>query len=267
MNLYKCHILDKLNESKVDQHPFHHLFIENIFPIDLYQSINGVVCDIEISNKFEFRPQDNVKYLNKRFPIFDHSNPRIQQIKTLFEDKDIKDLVLSKFFINFPIVGKIGIHENEFEFVCSDANRFQNIHVDVPAKFLSFVFYFPNTTTAISQSEQYDNGTILYDKNLQPIKKAKYVPNSVCIFAPHLYSYHGFNTTIPRTALVMFYVDKSIFNHFGHSELTIESFKDLIITKLSKYPLIEYSNDADKMQKEKSICKINDPNGRVMIQS
>jgi len=135
---------------------------------------------------------------------------------------------------------------------------------------VSFVFYIPESDE-LKDDDTLKNSTVLYDKNLNPCYKAKYIPNSVCIFAPHFYSYHGFDTTIERTALVMFYINEKLFDEYAenvakiHRKLGFDrkflSFKTNICDKLTKFPLLEYRDKSitDEMRN----CKINGENGRV----
>ena len=262
------HILEKINNSKVDFEPFNHIFIENIFSDEFYTSLKKI-CD---NPEFVLtRGQDNKSFTNNRYPIY--NNSKYDELKTfinIFESKEVKNALLSKFYkepSNF--INNINIHQNECEFVYTPINKFQNIHTDIPSKFLSMVFYFPNDVH-ISEKEQFENGTILYDKELNPVQKAKFIPNSVCIFAPHLYTYHGFNTTIERTALVMFYIHDELHKQHERSlqqkrtnESKISSFKSQMLTKVQSFPMIEYENK--NILEFFSECKINAPLGRIYL--
>jgi hypothetical protein len=91
--------------------------------------------------------------------------------------------LLSKFYIapKQEFCSLLCIHE-EFEYIFTAAGRFQNIHVDIPPKYLSFVFYIPECEVTSDEAEK--NATILYDRNLTPQHKARFQANSVCVFAP-----------------------------------------------------------------------------------
>lgn len=146
------------------------------------------------------------------------------------------------------------------------AGRFQNIHVDIPPKFLSFVFYFPEF--AIDEDAELKNATVFYDKDLEPQYKARYRPNSVGVFAPHFYSYHGFASTIDREVLVMFYIHPEEMDRWqllrGQEEPPFEAIRAVIDDKLTRYPLIEYGLDPARRQAEREACQIDAPQGRVM---
>jgi hypothetical protein len=165
----------------------------------------------------------------------------------------------------------MSIHLNEFEYFYTKASRFQNIHVDIPPKFMSFVFYVPEFP--VTPDQELENATILYDKSLVPHHKARFKSNSVCVFVPHYYSYHGFASTIDRDVLVMFYVNQEELNlwqttrqqHGESPPFTI--LLDAIMRKLRAWPLIEYGADDRKILEERDACRVNAPQGRVMINS
>ena len=120
---------------------------------------------------------------------------------------------------------------HDMQFVFTDENRFQKIHTDIPAQFISVNFYIPEDD--LTENEELDNGTILYDKELNPCKVIRYRENSVSFFAPHFYSYHGFNTTIKnRNTLLFFYAQKDLIKRFmltkeSEWEQDPDKFKDL----------------------------------------
>ena len=263
------YILNKINESKIDKHPFYHMYIENFFPDEMYNEIEKKSKILHNSNFMTTREQDNKNFVNKRVSLVNIEN----NLKHIFESNEIKIALLSKFYVNpEKIANKISIHEEEFEFVYTEAGMFQNIHTDIPAKFLSMVFYIP--FEKIDEKEELNNGTILYDADLNPIKKIRYVKNSLCIFAPNFNSYHGFDTTVSRTSLIMFYINKEILNTHqtsiknikklkNYEKIEQEIFKKNIYKKLADNNLIEYSIDKN-IDEEYKNCKINAPSGRIM---
>jgi hypothetical protein len=117
--------------------------------------------------------------------------------------------------------------------------------VDIPPKFMSFVFYVPEGS--VSTDEEKSNATVMYDDKLQPFQHAKYKANSVCIFVPHFCSYHGFASTTPRDVLVMFLVQGQALSRWAaarkRDQPPFSTFLDAIETKLQAYPLLEYGMD------------------------
>lgn len=263
------HVLKRMLAAKVGTTPFYHSYVSDIFPSDFYRAVRkdmlahkgGMLVD---------RVQDNPLYTNRRYSLWDDRGPIAETLRYVFSDTEVKRAIAAKFFIDpsRQLTDLLSIHR-EFEYVYSEPNRFQNIHVDIPPKFISFVFYLPATDLAPEVAAQ--NATIFYDSELRPQYKAMYQPNSVGIFSPHLYSYHGFDTTVEREALVMFYVDmKSLdeyntFHQSGTDAPPFTGFRDRVRERLQRFPLIEYGNDPDRIQKAYDACKVNAPQGRVMI--
>lgn len=264
--VYKEYTLNKINEAKVGEEPFYHMYIEDILHEDLYKALKEKSDYYNNSRYLTTRLQDNKSFVNNRYSIAYSKDSVLKTFYNLFSDKDIKLALLSKFFVNpDKFINSISVFKEELEFVYTKGAKFQNIHVDIPSKYISTVFYFPDTI--LSEQEQLDNGTILYNKDIQPIQKSKYKPNSVCIFAQHFYSYHGFNTTIDRNSLVLFYVNNdTIIRDLQPTTTSLKErtdFKNSIFDKLREYPLIEYKNK--NLRNEYDMCKINSNKGRVMI--
>lgn len=262
----KNYILKKLNEQPVSEYPFYHMYIENILPDELYKEIKEKNNFYNNKKFLQARHQDNKNFVNSKFSLPLSNDPLLKFVYDLFNDNDIKLAFLKKFFIEpEKFIKSVSVFKHECEFVYTPPNKAQDIHVDIPSKYVSLVFYLPDEDN-LTEEEQYNNSTFLYDDNLNPVKNAKYKANSVCVFAPHFYSYHGFNTTVDRNALVMFYVNDAIINEdlraTENTEKERKRFKDNILNKMKQHPLIEY--------KEKDLniiynnCKINYNKGRVL---
>ncbi len=265
---YKDHVLERIHDTPVGEQPYRHMFIKNVFPDELYDAALRKMTQYKFGGKLEERLQDNPDYVNTRFRLNETKDAEPLYIQHLFEDADIKRALVENFYLNATddLINQLRIHYDEYEFVFIEKNRFQNIHVDIPAKFMSMVFYFPETPPTEAEAEY--NGTVLYDKDLTPHHPAKYTPNSVGIFVPHFYSYHGFSTTIDRHVIVMFYVSDSEFDDWVTARrkdvAPFADIKDCIERKLLKYPLIEYGENPERIAAEKAACKINAPRGRVL---
>src|SRR5262249_11748917 len=147
------------------------------------------------------RLQDSAAFVNRRHRLFTSENGVTACVRAVFSDPEVKVALLRKFYAvpSRALADTLVIHE-EFEYVFTQAERFQTIHLDIPPKFLSFVFYIP--TMPMTPEDAAANATVLYDKALEPHHRAQFEANSVCIFAPHFYSYHGFASTRDRDALV-----------------------------------------------------------------
>ena len=96
--------------------------------------------------------------------------------------------------------------------------------------------------------------------------------NSVCVFVPHFYSYHGFSSTRERDVIVMFLVSKTELDAWNAMRKSkrdtgpeYEGIANMIEDKLNRHPLIEYGSDPERVKLERDRCQINAPQGRVMI--
>ena len=150
----KIHVLNRIKSTDINTYPFYNIYIENIFPDVFYEKLKDYEIDI---------------------------------VKFIFDDYEIKHSITEKFYINTDFIDEI-VFKHDLQFVFTDKDRFQKIHTDIPAQFVSVVFYLPEEN--ISECDELNNGTILYDKELKPVKVSKFIGNSVSFFAPHFYSYH-----------------------------------------------------------------------------
>jgi len=265
----KSRVLQGLQRTPLGVQPFHHLYVDEIFPPEFYAALKGLASEFERGGRFQARKQDNRAYVNRRCNLVNEAAPEARLVYDVFSDPEVKRAALSRFYSGNlqQLADSLCIHE-EFEFTFTAAGRFQNIHVDIPPKYLSFVFYLPDGV--LDEDTQRHNATILYDRNLRPYHYASYRANSVCIFAPHLYTYHGFSTTVDRPALVLFYVNPVELREFndrvrdGADVAPYDFLMDAGARKLLAHPLIEYGDDPGRVARERAHCRVNAPMGRVI---
>lgn len=264
----RAHVLKRVTEAKIGEKPFYHTFIDGIFPDDFYEALHAHMISHKHGDQIQARLQDNPKFVNRRFNLVDNQDLIVRQFRAIFNDDEIRRVLFDKFYVNKnEDLSKIKIHK-EFEYVFCEPDRFQNIHVDISPKFMSFVFYIPEGEVTPEAEER--NATVLYDKDLKPQYAARFRRNSVCIFVPHFYSYHGFSSTIERDVLVMFYVQSDEMKNWkrihNYDKPPFNRVLDVIESKLHSHPLIEYGADPTRIAAERAACRINRPNGRVVAE-
>lgn len=264
----RAHVLGRIEAAVVGTEPFHHAYIERIFPPDLYDALRAHVSDCKTGGAVQERPQDNPAFLNRRYNLFHRTEEVVERVRAIFSDPAVKRALLAKFYLSpsRALVDALAIHE-EFEYVFTEAGRFQNVHVDIPPKYMSFVFYVP--LVEVPPGEEARNATILYDKDLEPHYRARFRPNSVCIFVPHFHSYHGFSSTIERDALVMFYVNRDQLRAWQtrpgpQAAPPFSDLLDAVEAKLRLHPLREFGDGEERLRAERAACRVNAPQGRVL---
>jgi hypothetical protein len=263
------HVLSRIRQTAPGEHPFRHAYIERILPDDVYDAVHAHMLSCKYGGDVQDRGQDSAAFTNKRTNLFESEDDVAACLRAVFSAPEIKLALLDKFYVSpSPAFAQaLSIHE-EFEYFYTEKDRVQNIHVDIPPKYLSFVFYIPERP--ITLEEEARNGTILYDKALRPHYPARFRPNSVCIFAPHFSTYHGFSTTIDRDVLVMFYVNPDDLRQWREARQTggdtppFAPFRSAVARKLSAHPLIEFAGAPDRLEEERSACLVNAPLGRVL---
>ena len=268
----KMHVLKRIKTTEINTYPFYNVYIENIFPETFYEKLKNLMIYYKYNSKLENRNWDNPDFMNKKISLNNVEDYEINIVKYIFEDSEIKKSIMEKFYLTPNFIDEI-VFKHDLQFVFTEKNKFQKIHTDIPAQFVSVVFYIPEDDD-ISECDKLNNGTILYDRDLNPVKVSKFKGNSVSFFAPHFYSYHGFNTTINnRNTMLFFYAQKELIKRFydnsknQNGEQNVELFKNVIQWKISKYRLIEYGKDdmnfLTKLLSEKENCKIDTLNGRI----
>lgn len=265
------HVLSRIRDTAVGTDPFFHAFIDRVFPDDFYAAFRAHMIAAKHGGATQARVQDNPAFTNQRTNLRDCTDPVIDCIRRIFSDPEVKQALATKFYIepSAQLCDAMSIHLDEFEYFYTKAGRFQNIHVDIPPKFMSFVFYVPELP--VTPDDEMRNATILYDKSLAPHYKARFKDNSVCVFIPHYYSYHGFSSTIDRDVLVMFFVNQEELARWRAMRQQQEEappftgLLDAIERKLRTYPLIEYGPGDAKILAERAACRVNAPQGRVLV--
>ena len=265
----RSHVLSRIEQTATDVKPFYHTFIADIFPADLYADLHAHMVKCKYGDGVQDRPQDNPAFVNQRYNLFTSTDDVVECIRAVFSSPDVKQALLEKFYFAplQALANSLSIHD-EFEYIFTKAAWFQNIHVDIPPKFISFVFYIP--AHVVSPAEEERNATILYDKSLVPHFQARFRPNSVCIFVPHFYTYHGFSSTIDRDVLVMFYVNREelqswqLLRRQEEEQPPFADLLDAIERKLRSYPLKEFGGTERRLLVERSECLVNAPQGRVL---
>lgn len=266
---YKAHLVTTITAAPVGQTPFFHIYLNQVFPASVYARIREYMLEKKYGDGVQDRLQDNPAFVNRRFNLERNHDDIPLLIRTLFEDPDVKRALLAKFYVDpsTALVDALQIHK-EFEFFFTKAGRFQNIHVDIPPKFLSFVFYIPEID--LHPEDELMNGTVLYDNALQPHYKAPFRANTACVFVPHFSSYHGFCSTVDRDVLVMFYINNDELARWRTIRSSIQDIPpftgllDAIEAKLEAYPLIEFSGEDGRLKAERAACLVNAPDGRVV---
>ena len=183
----KIHVLNRIKSTDINTYPFYNIYIENIFPDVFYEKLKERMLYYKYNSNLENRNWDNPEFMNKKISLNNIEDDEIDIVKFIFDDYEIKHSITEKFYINTDFIDEI-VFKHDLQFVFTDKDRFQKIHTDIPAQFVSVVFYLPEEN--ISECDELNNGTILYDKELKPVKVSKFIGNSVSFFAPHFYSYH-----------------------------------------------------------------------------
>lgn len=271
------HVLARIAQVQPLTVPFRHCSISSILPDDVYAGLDAYRHEILSSKVLQQRSQDSKSFINRRFRLHGSDNHWAKAMFTVFSSAVVKRALFQLFYTNLTteLLNRTEIHR-EFEFTFCRPGLFQDIHIDIPPKLLSMVFYFPEGP--VSDAESVDNATILYDRQLRPAGSARFLPNSVCLFAPHFYSYHGFATTIDRHAIVMFYLDKTILRYWRLMDRLspvirldrppFRLIRKFVSWKLRTFRQIEYEiGGIEKIAAEYEQCLVNAPQGRVIIPS
>lgn len=268
---YRDHVIDVARRTPLGREPFAHLYLEDVLPPDLFTGLHELMLAKLSSGALLGRPQDNPLYTNRRFPLYRSTNIHALYLRALFSDTAVVEAFTERFYLDrvADLARSLSIFDGEFEFAYSDPGRFQNIHVDIPPKYLSFVLYFPDSD--LTAEQEVANGTLLYDAEMRPVRSAQYRPNSGVCFAPHFATYHGFSTTMTRQVLVIFLVNRNEMTAWNatkpkEEEPPFTHWGDCIEQKMLAHPLREFGTSPSVIARARASSRVNAPEGRVLLE-
>ena len=266
---YRDHVIARALDTPLGEDPYFHLAIDELLPPDLYDGLRRLMEQLKKSGTQADRRQDSPLYVTRRSPLYESANPHAMHLRRIFDDPDVIRAFLSRFYLQpDDLVGRLSILDREFEFTHSEPARFQNVHCDLPSKYLSFVIYFPQD--GITEEQERDNATVLYDRDVNPVHAVRFRQNSSVCFASHFRSYHGFSTTISRDALVMFIVDRTLDDAWFAARPWAETapfplWAERMTHKLRTSPMIEFGDDPDAIAAALATTHVNAAEGRVLV--
>ena len=136
----KMHVLKRINSTEINTYPFYNVYIENIFPEAFYEKLKNLMIYYKYNSKLENRNWDNPDFMNKKISLNNVENYEINIVKYIFEDSEIKKSIMEKFYLSPNFIDEI-VFKHDLQFVFTEKNKFQKIHTDIPAQFVSVVFY------------------------------------------------------------------------------------------------------------------------------
>lgn len=261
----RAHVLEKIAATPPGTEPFRHLYVEEILPNDFYEALRAHMLAAKAD-----RRQANPWKATARFNLMKCQDPVISSFRAVFSDREVITALAEKFYMDPSAVVENGlvIHKR-FEYMFTRAGRSQTIHVDIPPKYISLVFYIPQGS-ALNEDEELRNATMFYGDDLEPRPCLRFIDKTACVFAPHFRSYHGYASTVDRDVLVMFYSNPAELEKYEEMRSTqgdappFEAVRDLIEDKLRRHPLIEFGRDEAVLRREREACRINAPQGVVL---
>ena len=222
-------VLNNFNKVKIDDNPFSHKVINNIFPKDFY---NDLIQNLP--NKNQYIPINKTGRVSSSYPaerfIFEITNKSVKELNTkqqnvlnkiilLFTNPNFFNVIATAFkdtinnrINNFDDNEKKLFGTSNFKFriatsLIKDITKYKlGVHTDTPSKFLTFLFYIPENESLK------DLGTALYEakdkefhlkndikghypiEDFNLIKKVEFLPNTLFIFPRTNISYHGVQT-------------------------------------------------------------------------
>jgi hypothetical protein len=266
----RAHVLGRIAAAQPGTEPFRHLYVEDILPDDVYETLRAHMLAAKARVRDDDRRRDNSGKALGRFHLLGCDDPVISTFRAVFSDREVITALAAKFYLDPAAVVENGlVIHSRFEYVFTKAGRTQCVHVDIPPKYISLVFYIPENAE-LTANEELNNATIFYDGELQPKPTVKYRKNAVSVFAPHFRTYHGYATTADRDVIVMFYSNPPELAKWKKMRAAqgdvapFEIVRDLIEDKLRRHPLIELGRDEAALRREREACRINAPEGAVV---
>jgi hypothetical protein len=264
-----AHVIERIGATQPGQEPFRHLYVEDVLPDEFYELLRAHMLAAKARVREEDRRRDSSGKALGRFHLLGCKDPVISTFRAVFSDRDVISAFASKFYIDLAAVVDHGLTiHSRFEYVFTKAGRSQCVHVDIPPKYMSLVFYIPELS-GMTEDEERNNATIFYDGDLRPRPCLNFRKNAVSVFAPHFRTYHGYAATADRDVIVMFYSNPAEqakwkkMRAAGGDVAPFDVVRDLIEDKLRRHPLIELGRDEAALRREREACRINAPEGAV----
>ena len=200
------HLAYKIANANLLEYPFPHMFIENIFPIDIYDEM---LINMPIQNNYSpIHEKRMVKGSDGRFVILfnELENLKIEKKKKEFWSEFYKSIINSRFthiltskfsnLIQRRFEGQTGVNlKDEMMLVQDRTNYYLGPHTDSIYKVITVLFYLPEN------DENAHLGTSIYSP-----KDTKFQ----CVGGPH-YRHQDFHkvTTMPMKKNSVFIFFKS----------------------------------------------------------
>ena len=232
------HLAYKIANANLLEYPYPHMFIENIFPIDIYKEM---LINMPIQNNYSpIQEKRMVRGSDQRFVIlFDElENLKIEKKKKEFWSEIHKSIINSRFthvltskfanLIKMRFSGQQGIKlKDEMMLVQDRTNYYLGPHTDSKNKVITVLFYLPEN------DENVHLGTSVYSPK---------DPKFECIGGPH-YRHQDFYkvTTMPMKKNSVFIFFKSSKSFHGVEPLN----KKNISRNLLLYDI--YCNESNKL--------------------
>jgi FkbM family methyltransferase len=212
-----AHVLERVQATPVDEEPFAHMVIDNIFPDDYYQKLQQLFPEEERMRPLAETGRTGGAYKERLVTLFEPedfaalSEPQRQFWSSLggwLYSREFMDAIIAKF--PDQLAGRLADIERRHgkvrirgdALIVSDKTDYAiGPHTDAPHRLVSFLFYLP-------KDERWaEHGTSLYrplDPNFhcaggphhkfegfERVKTVGFVPNRLVIFAKSDVCFHG----------------------------------------------------------------------------
>ena len=223
-------ISDKINNAKLETHPWNYKFIENIFPEELYEKIiyNLPSKDFYHSRVDIYKNAKSINYNSERyvFPINDDNLKLLlpeqgkfwANLYKLITSKEFMNSILNTFknsidlrLKNLSLIEKEKIGTKNFRIfpkaeIVKDLKKYHlGAHTDNFNKLITFLFYLPKDNSIEKLGTTIYKSKVKIDpvnsakhqsiqdtkKNFEKIKTCNFIPNSLLIFPRTNESFHG----------------------------------------------------------------------------
>lgn len=222
-------VLTNFKEEKIDENPFSHKVIKNIFPDFFYEELIENLPNIDQYTPIFKTGRVSSNYPPERF-VFDLNNETVAKLSKkqqnvfhkiirLFTDPSFFNVIANEFkntisqrILEFSEEEKRKFGTSNFKFRISsmlvkDITKYKlGVHTDTPSKFLTFLFYIPKDNklkslgTSLYEPKDKDFFQSNNSKGHYPlehfnfVKKVDFLPNTLFVFPRTNISYHGVDT-------------------------------------------------------------------------
>lgn len=191
----------KILNTPINNYPYPHILIENIFPNEFY---NTILHNIPKYDQYTPKPKYPGRHTLtlENFDLLDDEKKIFwKQVNSWLKSTDFANLLLNKFSVSKSGYSDFYLHKDQDDFEVKP-------HCDLRSKLVTYVFYLPKDSSLSQLGTEIlvpKSGVVIPDTTKHQnwdqfniVCTSRYIPNSFFAFTPCNNSYHAVKIKFPE---------------------------------------------------------------------